>query len=79
MKDTHHEKIMISTENKIDFAEAKRILDKLETLNGHYNPAMFREAIKELLPEYQFVSGNQQMINYKTGNNNNFNRYTFQN
>jgi FlaA1/EpsC-like NDP-sugar epimerase len=79
MKDTHHEKIMISTENKIEYSEAKRILDKLETLNGHHDPAMFRQVIKELLPEYQFVSGNQQMVNYKTGNNNNYNQYTFQN
>ncbi|MEY4703532.1 MAG: hypothetical protein RIR96_1429, partial [Bacteroidota bacterium] len=78
MKDTHHEKIMISTENKVDFSEAEKIINKLNNLNGHHKPELYREVIKDLLPEYQTVAGNQKMISYTKGKKS-FNQYTIQN
>ncbi len=78
MKDTHHEKIMISTENKVDFSEAEKIINKLNKLNGHHKPELYREVIKDLLPEYQTVPGNQKMISYTKGKKS-FNQYTIQN
>jgi FlaA1/EpsC-like NDP-sugar epimerase len=78
MKDTHHEKIMISTENKVDFSEAEKIINKLNKLNGHHKPELYREVIKDLLPEYQTVAGNQKMISYTKGKKS-FNQYTIQN
>jgi FlaA1/EpsC-like NDP-sugar epimerase len=78
MKDTHHEKIMISAENKVEFIAAQRIIEKLNELNGHHKPELYRKAIKELLPEFQTVSGNQPIISYSKGKNT-FNKYTIQN
>lgn len=78
MKDTHHEKIMISTENKVDFSEAEKIILTLNSLNGHHNPELYREAIKNLLPEYHTVSGNQKIISYPKGKNT-INNTTIQN
>jgi FlaA1/EpsC-like NDP-sugar epimerase len=78
MKDTHHEKIMISAENKVEFIAAQRIIEKLNELNGHHKPELYRNAIKELLPEFQTVSGNQPIISYSKGKNT-FNKYTIQN
>jgi FlaA1/EpsC-like NDP-sugar epimerase len=78
MKDTHHEKIMISAENKVEFITAQRIIEKLSELNGHHKPELYREVIKELLPEFQTVSGNQTIISYPKGKST-FNKYTIQN
>jgi hypothetical protein len=56
MKETHHEKIMISTENQVAFSTAKNILDSFDMLKGKYDADLYRELIKVLLPEYQSVS-----------------------
>lgn len=53
MKETHHEKIMISKENLHDISESEKIIEKLQDLEGFYNPELFQKVIKELLPEYK--------------------------
>jgi FlaA1/EpsC-like NDP-sugar epimerase len=77
MKETHHEKIMISAENKVIQADADLIIDKLKSLEGFYEPELFRDLIKELLPEFQSVKGNSKNENFVTGNK--INQYKFQN
>jgi FlaA1/EpsC-like NDP-sugar epimerase len=66
MKETHHEKIMISTENQVAFSMAQHILESLDMLEGKYDPNGYRELIKVLLPEYQSVSLNHSQSNLKT-------------
>lgn len=63
MKETHHEKIMISKENKVAIAEAENIIEKLKSLDGFYDPDLFRVVIKDLIPEYQITSGSSKIIN----------------
>lgn len=77
MKETHHEKIMISTENKVNQSDADFIIDKLKSLEGFYEPELYRDLIKMLLPEFQSVKGNVQIENYIAGNK--INQYNFQN
>jgi len=77
MKETHHEKIMISAENKVTQSDADFIIDKLKSLEGFYEPELFRDLIKELLPEYQSVKGNSKNENFVTSNK--INQYKFQN
>lgn len=54
MQKTYHEKIMISKEAPRDFAEVKKVLFKLEEINGFYEPGLVKKIIKELVPEYKF-------------------------
>ncbi len=77
MKDTHHEKIMISKESGHHLTEAKHIIEKLESLQGIFEPELFRVVIKELIPEYLSVSGNSKIVNFNTGNK--IQTYHFQN
>ena len=77
MKDTHHEKIMISNENNFQFSEAERIIEKLKSLEGFYEPEMFRVVIKDLLPEFQSVAGNNKVVNFRAGRK--INQYKYQN
>jgi len=77
MKETHHEKIMISTENKVDQSDADIIIEKLKSLEGFYEPELYRDLIKMLLPEFQSVKGNIQNENYTAGNK--INQYNLQN
>jgi FlaA1/EpsC-like NDP-sugar epimerase len=77
MKETHHEKIMISAENKVTQSDADFIIDKLKSLEGFYEPELFRDLIKELLPEFQSVKGNSKVENFVTGNK--INQYKLQN
>jgi FlaA1/EpsC-like NDP-sugar epimerase len=66
MKETHHEKIMISTENQVALSTAKHILESFEMLDAKYDPDLYRELIKVLLPEYQSVSLPGSKISTKT-------------
>ena len=77
MKETHHEKIMISSENKVTQSDADLIINKLKSLEGIYEPELFRDIISELLPEFQSVKVNHQNENLITGNK--INQYKFQN
>ncbi len=77
MKETHHEKIMISKETIHDIAEAENIINKLTTLENYYDPELFRVVIKELLPEYQSVMADGKVVNFRSGNR--INQYNYQN
>jgi FlaA1/EpsC-like NDP-sugar epimerase len=77
MKETHHEKIMISKEIKVPLIEAENIVEKLMTLEGFYEPELFRIVIKDLLPEYQITEGNNKVVNLSTAKKTN--KYKFQN
>jgi len=77
MKQTHHEKIMISAENIVEFGQATNIIEKLKSLDGYYEPELYRVLLKDLIPEYQSVAGNNKVVNYKIGNK--INQYKFQN
>ena len=77
MKETHHEKIMISNENNFHLSEAENIIEKLKSLEGFYEPEMFRVVIKDLLPEFKSVAGNNKVVNFRAGNK--INQYKYQN
>ena len=77
MKETHHEKIMISAENKVIQSDADFIIEKLKSLEGFYEPELFRDLISELLPEFHSVKGNAQNENHIEGNK--IHQYNFQN
>jgi len=77
MKETHHEKIMISKESMVQLQEAENIISKLKSLEGFYEPELFRVVIKDLIPEYQSVAGNSKVVNFTTGKK--INQYKYQN
>ena len=78
MKETHHEKIMISKENVHSISEAENIIAKLQALENFYEPELFKVVIKDLLPEYQsVVSGEKKVVNFRSGNR--INQYNYQN
>jgi len=77
MKETHHEKIMISKESMVQLQEAENIIAKLKSLEGFYQPELFRVVIKDLIPEYQSVAGNTKVVNFTTGKK--INQYKYQN
>lgn len=77
MKETHHEKIMISKESKHEMSEADVILEKLKSLENYYEPEMFRVVIKDLIPEFKSVAGNKKVVNFHSGKK--INEYKFQN
>jgi FlaA1/EpsC-like NDP-sugar epimerase len=77
MKETHHEKIMISKESVVEMQQALKIIDKLNALSGHFVPEMYRVVLKDLIPEYQSVAGNNKVVNYQTGKK--INQYELQN
>jgi hypothetical protein len=62
MKETHHEKIMISKEAKVLIAETENIIEKLKSLEGFYEPELFRVVIKDLIPEYHAVAGSSKVV-----------------
>ena len=77
MKETHHEKIMISKESRHHMSEAENIISKLQALENFYEPELFRVVIKDLLPEFQSVAGNSKVVNFRSGNR--INQYNYQN
>jgi len=77
MKETHHEKIMISKESIHEMSEVDVILEKLKKLENYYDPEMFRVVIKDLLPEFKSVAGNSKVVNFHSGKK--INEYKFQN
>lgn len=77
MKETHHEKIMISKESLHHMSEAENIITKLQALENFYEPELFRVVIKDLLPEFQTVAGNSKVVNFRAGKR--INQYNYQN
>ncbi len=77
MKETHHEKIMISKESLHHMSEAENIITKLQALENFYEPELFRVVIKDLLPEFQSVAGNSKVVNFRAGKR--INQYNYQN
>jgi FlaA1/EpsC-like NDP-sugar epimerase len=63
MKETHHEKILISKENIVQLSEAENIIEKLKSLKGFYEPELYKIVIKDLLPEFKTTEGNSKVIN----------------
>lgn len=53
LKETHHEKIMISKEDEHDISEAEHIVATFLAMQSNWNPDDYRLAIKSLLPEYK--------------------------
>jgi FlaA1/EpsC-like NDP-sugar epimerase len=70
MKDTYHEKIMISKEPSKNAAEAKNIIEKLQSLEGFYDPELYQMIIKSLLPEYQNNLAGSKQITFQAVSNN---------
>ena len=77
MKETHHEKIMISKESIHNISEAENIIGKLQGLENYYEPELFKMVIKELLPEYQSVTADGKVVNFRSGKR--INQYNYQN
>lgn len=66
MKETYNEKIMISKESDHDMAQAEGIIRKFKALEQYFEPAYYKNAIKELLPEYKYVpSSAEEAISLK--------------
>lgn len=53
LKETHHEKIMISTESGHDISEAEKIIQAFLALENTFDADVFKQIIKNLLPEYK--------------------------
>jgi len=68
---------MISKESMVQLQEAENIIAKLKSLEGFYEPELFRVVIKDLIPEYQSVAGNTKVVNFTTGKK--INQYKYQN
>jgi hypothetical protein len=68
---------MISKEIKVPLVEAENIVEKLMSLEGFYEPELFRIVIKDLLPEYQITEGNNKVV--KLSGAKKTNQYKFQN
>ena len=77
MKETHHEKIMISKEVIHHISEAENIIAKLKALENFYEPELYRVVIKDLLPEFQSVAGDSKVVNFRSGKR--INQYNYQN
>jgi len=68
LQNTHHEKIMISKKNGYDSALSNTIIEKLTSLKGQYQPELYRELIKELMPEYNYFNGNDKLSTFNSIN-----------
>ncbi|MBS1762989.1 MAG: polysaccharide biosynthesis protein [Bacteroidetes bacterium] len=53
LRETHHEKIMISTELGHDISEAEKIIQSFLVLENNFDADLFKLTIKSLLPEYK--------------------------
>ena len=62
LKETHHEKIMISKERIHDNNEIDFIISSLKKLENHYNQELFKSTIKKLLPEFKYSNGIENII-----------------
>lgn len=62
LKETHHEKIMISEERIHDNNEIDEIISSLKSLENYYNPELFKLTIKKLLPEFKYSNGNENSV-----------------
>ncbi len=53
LRETHHEKIMISSESGHDISEAEKIIQAFLALENTFDADLFKRTIKTLLPEYK--------------------------
>ena len=53
LRETHHEKIMISNESGHDISEVEKIIQAFLTLENTFDADLFKLTIKSLLPEYK--------------------------
>lgn len=78
LRETHHEKIMISKEAEHQLEEAERVINALLSLENSFNKELYKQTIKALLPEYKYnlPADSKSLIlkpNFKTK------KYNFQN
>lgn len=52
MKETYHEKIMISQERKYDISVAENIIQRFKMIENSYDSKLYKLVIEELIPEY---------------------------
>jgi FlaA1/EpsC-like NDP-sugar epimerase len=64
LQQTHHEKILISKKRGYNLDLAEHILETLQKLDGQNNPESYRKIIKSLLPEYNYSSNQDKIINF---------------
>jgi FlaA1/EpsC-like NDP-sugar epimerase len=67
MKETYHDKIMISHESSHEVQSAEMLISRLSSLENIYEPQLFRKVIQELLPEYRPESLEEQVMKIKAG------------
>ncbi len=78
LRETHHEKIMISKEADHQLEEAENIIHSFMALENNFEPDVYKRTIKLLLPEYKYnlpADGKSVILkpNFKA------NKYNFQN
>ena len=78
MKETHHEKIMISKESPCDFSDAENIISKLQSLASVYDPELYKIVIKDLLPNFRTTLVEGKLINI-TSPGKKMSEYNYQN
>ena len=64
LQQTHHEKILISSKRTENLDIAEHILTALGELEGERMPEAYRKLIKSLLPEYNYYSNQDKIINF---------------
>ena len=60
LKETYNEKIMISKETNFQIEDADKIIKKLQSLKNFYDPVIFKNVIRDLLPEYKYLPSSEQ-------------------
>lgn len=78
LRETHHEKIMISKEADHQLEEAENIIHSFMAIENNFEPDVHKRTIKHLLPEYKYnlpADGKSVILkpNFKA------NKYNFQN
>ena len=66
MKETYHEKIMISHESMQELPDANVILLRLQSMENVYELTLYKKVISELLPEYSPEQLSEEVIKIKT-------------
>jgi FlaA1/EpsC-like NDP-sugar epimerase len=64
LQQTHHEKIHISKKRVDNLELAEHVLETLQKLDGQKMPEAYRKLIKSLLPEYNYSSNQDKIINF---------------
>ena len=64
LKETHHEKIMISKETIHDSNEIDEIISSLKSLENYHDPESYKLILNKLLPEYTSPKKNNTIFNH---------------